>query len=216
MGAHLDVGGTRQWIGCPLRVHRRCLDPMFSVANKIAYDHKMVNTRANEVPTAVRSLWYHVIGETTDKQYVSAQGDVLLRLFSALYKHNEGLPNLYIITPFKRIKRHVQTLIRNPKNWRSALIGMPLPNETDLKKWCHRNIGTVHTFQGKEIETVIFILGVDKTKQGAANWASSKPNLLNVALTRAKDNIYIIGDYTLWSKKPYFSELARVLPRIDV
>jgi superfamily I DNA and/or RNA helicase len=89
------------------------------------------------------------------------------------------------------------------------------PPKNLLAKWCSTHIGTVHTFQGKESETVIFILGADQNNHGAMNWASSKPNLLNVALTRAKDRIYVIGDYQLWSRKKYFSALSQVLPVVN-
>ena len=44
-------------------------------------------------------------------------------------------------------------------------------------------------------------------------WASSKPNLLNVALTRARDRIYTIGDRDLWANKPCFSQASVLLER---
>ena len=30
------------WVGCPLKVHRRCVEPMFSISNEIAYENTMV------------------------------------------------------------------------------------------------------------------------------------------------------------------------------
>jgi superfamily I DNA and/or RNA helicase len=55
-----------------------------------------------------------------------------------------------------------------------------------MGEWLKSHIGTVHTFQGKEAKGVILCLGLDETTKGAANWASQKPNLLNIAITRAK------------------------------
>jgi superfamily I DNA and/or RNA helicase len=86
----------------------------------------------------------------------------------------------------------------------------------DLRAWCNDRIGTVHTFQGKEEQAVIFVLGADHQTEGSASWAAKKPNLLNVAVTRAKRRLYIVGDRSLYRKLPYFShaaaELRRVLP----
>ena len=59
-------------------------------------------------------------------------------------------------------------------------------------------MGTVHTFQGKEAPIVFFVLGADSQSSGAARWAVSEPNMMNVAATRAKKEFYIIGDKKLY------------------
>ena len=63
------------------------------------------------------------------------------------------------------------------------------------------NVGTVHTFQGKEADIVFLVLGCDEKSRGAASWAfgSSNPNIMNVAATRAKEEFYIIGDFKLYN-----------------
>lgn len=59
--------------------------------------------------------------------------------------------------------------------------------------------------QGKEANEVILLLGCDhENGDGAANWASAKPNILNVAATRAKYRLAIIGDTNLWKSKNGF------------
>lgn len=52
------------------------------------------------------------------------------------------------------------------------------------------------------------VLGADPENDGGAKWASSKPNLLNVALTRAQHHVYLVGDIELWGKLPYFEKAA--------
>jgi len=76
--------------------------------------------------------------------------------------------------------------------------------------------GTVHTFQGKEAEIVFLVLGTapGQAGSGARAWASRKPNLLNVAITRAKHRLYVIGDVEQWSGLNHFSELNQSLPMI--
>jgi len=74
-----------------------------------------------------------------------------------------------------------------------------------------RKVGTVHTAQGKEARVVIIVLGGNPAKAGAKAWAAAKPNLLNVAVSRAKERLYVIGDRQAWARHPYFSDLARHL-----
>jgi superfamily I DNA and/or RNA helicase len=72
--------------------------------------------------------------------------------------------------------------------------------------------------QGKEAACVVLVLGgnADPQRPGAREWAVSKPNLLNVAVTRAKQRLYVIGDRVDWSKRRYFTEIMDLLPLVDV
>jgi hypothetical protein len=49
-------------------------------------------------------------------------------------------------------------------------------------------------------------------QHGARSWAGAGPNILNVAVTRAKQNLYVIGSRVAWSGISNFSALARYLP----
>ena len=42
------------------------------------------------------------------------------------------------------------------------------------------------------------MLGASFEESGAASWAVSTPNLMNVAATRAKKEFYIVGDKKLY------------------
>ena len=202
------------WIGSPLRVHRRCADPMFGIANQIAYDNKMVfgNTDpAKRLPPKQdfylgSSSWVQIAGEAASRQFVQEQADLVIRMLAEIARHSGGLPDLYIITPFKQIKTELCRQIAG---------NAALKTIKGLQQWCRMRIGTVHTFQGKEEKMVWLVLGCDAKTDGAAQWAAGKPNLLNVALTRAKHYVFVIGDKDLWAGKKYFDVAAKNLPQID-
>jgi superfamily I DNA and/or RNA helicase len=73
-------------------------------------------------------------------------------------------------------------------------------------------IGTVHTMQGEEADVVILVLGGDPSRPGARSFAAQEPNPLNVALTRAKRHLYVIGNRDTWGNEPYFNVLAARIP----
>lgn len=205
------------WIGSPLRVHRRCARTMFDIANGIAYDGKMIfATRPDEDGY---SGWVDVAGAVREgRQVVPEQIEVAVQAVLELYRKGHGvLPPLYLISPFRSVKQALTRQLTDADRWKARLdpAGLAVPKRKDLAAWCRERIGTVHTFQGKEEVLVLMVLGADHAHANSASWASSKPNLLNVAATRAKRGFYIIGDQSLWGGKPYFRTARDRLRRMS-
>ncbi|MDY2981716.1 MAG: DEAD/DEAH box helicase [Fusobacterium sp.] len=206
---------NKKWIGIPLWVHRRCLDPMFSMANEMAYNNKMVLADKK----TGKSEWISVKGNVKGKQYVEEQGQKLLERIKEHWKNLEKeSPSVYIITPFTEVKSEIKKLLKKEllKDEEIKEVLKRKINKEDEKEirniiesWIEVSIGTVHTFQGKEANIVYFVCGGDESTEGAINWSCSKPNLLNVAVTRAKKEFYIIGDKDLISPKQYYNIIAQ-------
>ncbi|MDX8353960.1 DEAD/DEAH box helicase [Cognatiyoonia sp. IB215182] len=216
-GAYVDTGDDEPtWIGSPLRVHRRCIDPMFSIANHIAYEDQMVfglpsrSSEPDRAPFWGESCWIDLRGAVQGRQVVPAQIDFVAQLIVDYCYRRKSLPKIYVISPFKEVKEHLVTKLRAPGTWSG--LDTAMRTKRAINGWVSKRVGTVHTFQGKEEDAVIMILGADDKRQGAAIWAASKPNILNVALTRAKRRFYLIGDRSLWGNLPYFQAASRVLP----
>lgn len=174
-------GEDDNWIGIPLWVHRRCKSPMFEISNQVSYDGNMVQGKTDDKPGIAE--WYDVTGSADDK-YVMEQGKFLVEKLKEL----EGNKDFFVISPFKNVAQKLierlnsEGLVRRDKNGKVT------------------NIGTVHTFQGKEAPVVFLVLGADERSKGAANWSmgSNHPNIMNVAATRAKEEFYIIGNKKLY------------------
>ena len=140
---------------------------------------------------------------------------IVKKAFESTWEMEEEkkLPSLFVISPFRSVKEGVaQYFQENDFLYRELSKTPDEKVKEQVKQWIHTNIGTVHTFQGKEATTVILCLGVDSgTKgDGAIEWASKSPNILNVAVTRAKNNLYIVGDASKWALKPYFEEAYEI------
>jgi len=83
----------------------------------------------------------------------------------------------------------------------------------DSTKWLKDRVGTVHTFQGREADTVVLLLGAPANAQrGAREWAAGTPNILNVAVSRAKHNFYVVGSRKAWSSVGLAGYMSQELP----
>lgn len=216
-----------QWIGCPLVVHRRCISPMFDISNEISYQGSMLNETANPKKDLADSFylkssqWINVAGFERGNRdhYVDVQGDRVYEIVedafrktaAATKKKADGsgeleecaIPSLYIISPFK-------TVVSGLKN----RLLEETPEGIAERAWsafAKHNIGTVHTFQGKEAHQVVFVLGCDTRRscEGAIKFVN--PNIVNVAASRAKYRLYVIADYAAWKINENVATMKRIL-----
>ncbi|EAY26986.1 AAA domain-containing protein [Microscilla marina] len=217
LGTYREIQGPPTWIGMPLRVHRRCIEPMFSIANNIAYEGTMVLSTATpkQVNLQMESNFIHCTGKVQGRHFVQEQANLVKELLLRETSFCGDLPNVFVITPFTEIGYKLKGDLFNPLIQWLNRVNSSSENGDKLSEWLDSHIGTVHTFQGKQADAVILCLGLDDRIKGAATWASQKPNLLNVALTRAKYRFVAIGDKDIWLKQPYFMQLSK-LNEVDV
>jgi hypothetical protein len=220
----------RVWVGCPLKVHRRCIDPMFSITNRISYGGSMVLGRSSPDesawkgprpeygPGGLKSCWLDISGSSTPTtHWIEDQGLKALEIVSRfaaferdigsaltdadgkplrpLHLNRNGTPNLFVIAPYTSVVEEFRALLRERKQ--EVFAGLA---DDVVEEWIKTSVGTVHSFQGGEAQTVILLLGGNPARERGIAWAAEKPNLLNVASTRAKARFYVIGDKTIWTR----------------
>ncbi len=155
-------------------------------------------------PELGNSCWINEEGDFTSK-WSKQEGQVVLQILQKIKDAGISEPDIFFITPF----RNVASSIKEEITKSHILIDITSVNTYD---WINKRIGTIHTFQGREVETVVIILGAsDAASFGALNWAGNSPNLLNVAVTRAKHSLYVIGNRKAWGEVGSFQVLSKYL-----
>lgn len=177
------------WISAPLRVHRRCDRQMFDVSNKIAYNGSFDTISKTDLPLPP-SAWIHVGGRDSAGNWIPLEGRVVLSILHDIAPFTKD--KIYVISPFRDVVNGLEALLKRNS------VG-------DVE------VGTIHTVQGKESEVVVLVLGSDPRRPGARRWAAEKPNLLNVAVSRARRRLYIVGNSELWSSQKFFDECMSII-----
>ncbi|MGT2706966.1 DEAD/DEAH box helicase [Streptococcus panodentis] len=222
-GNYLENGTEYpEWVGSPLIVHRRCISPMYEISNAISYDG-MMKQQTKEPDEKLKrtfvgsSCWINIAGNERGNKdhYNERQGEraveLVFKAFELVKEQENKIPSLFIITPFNTVKNGISDALRIRRKQREHGHSGYAPEEKSLNDWIKNNIGTVHKFQGKEADQVIFLLGCDTSQaaNGAINWVNS--NIVNVAVTRAKYRLYVIGDIQAWQKNEYVQKAKAII-----
>jgi AAA domain len=135
------------------------------------------------------------------------EGMAVLQLLRAIAQAAVRNPDVYVISPFRVVAHEMRQLLRSEPELFAAF-------GVQEHRFLEERVGTIHTFQGKEAEAVIAVLGAPlENQRGARQWAASTPNILNVMVSRAKSRLYVVGSHDAWSGVGHFAELARHLRR---
>ncbi|RKH15980.1 hypothetical protein D7X74_16800 [Corallococcus sp. CA047B] len=186
--------GSRTF-GIPLWVHRRCAEPMFSVSNTLAYSGLMVHAKA---PASSRirevlgpSAWLDVPEDSEDERVL----ELLRRLAEARVE-----PDVLIVTPFEAVAEHLRRLVLQSGLLRGWV--------EDPEAWVRSRVGVVQALPTRDAEAVVFVLGASSEAQRKErDWAARQLDLLNATVTRAREQLYVIGDRKRWSEAGVFRVL---------
>ncbi|TLM69243.1 MAG: DUF559 domain-containing protein [Deltaproteobacteria bacterium] len=93
--------------------------------------------------------------------------------------------SLGVVTPFKAHAEAIQEMLEKEGLLKNILVG------------------TAHSFQGDERDVMIFSPVVSKgITDAAAAWVEKPPNLINVAVTRAREALFLVGDLACCRQQP--------------
>lgn len=166
-----------------LEEHYRCHPQIINFSNKYFYERRLgqsmnVQTQEDNFKLGEPGInWINVVGEMHENQNLNVAEvnkcvDLVIELTTRYPNATIG-----IISPFVHQYRAIA------ENLPAELLAMVKPE-------------TVHKYQGDEKDIIIFTTVVTNNSPASkANFINSKDYLLNVAITRARSALYVIGNF---------------------
>lgn len=176
-----------------LRDHHRCHEDIIDFSNKYFYDSSLriaTDYRKLKIPKSNSPgiRWRNIKGETvrpvSGGAYNSEEAKEIIEELKRLVIDNQYTGTIGIVTPFRA---------------QSETIKKELEQNTELYNTllCKHEllVDTVHKFQGDERDIIIFSPVISsKTQDGALQFLNKTKNLFNVAITRARAVLIVVGD----------------------
>ena len=181
--------------GVLLVEHRRCYDEIINYCNVLAYNGQLIPLKGKAGNDLLFPPMYciHVEGNSTISNTSRYNQNEVKAIVNWLLKNRNGIERKYgklenavgIITPFVGQKNSLRYALKNA--------GFDI----DILK-----LGTVHALQGAERPIILFSMVYGKGDSGTMFFdRDNKPNMLNVAVSRAKDNFIVFANTEILDKK---------------
>lgn len=180
--------------GVILQEHRRCYDEIINYCNKLAYNGLLIPLKGKSGTDLLFPPMYCIdVDSNSIRNNSSRQNKKEAQvLVSWLLENKSKIEEKYgsiedsvgIITPFTGQKFILKNLLKN--------------NGVNINKL---KIGTVHALQGAERSIILFsmVYGVGDSATMFFD-RDNKPNMLNVAVSRAKDNFIVFANTKILDK----------------
>jgi len=176
--------------GLVLLEHRRCNDEIINFCNELAYGGilKPMKGNAKEDQIFPSMMAYHIDG-FSEKNYNSRYNiKEVHAIISWLRQNEEGIRKAYGVENIESVLGIITPFASQKNQLSKALIEAGY-NINLLK------LGTVHALQGAERNIVLFSAVYSNLDEGTLFFdRDNKPNMLNVAVSRAKDSFILFGD----------------------
>lgn len=204
-GRACDVRKFEDIRGLFLTEHRRCVPELIAYCNALVYAKRLLPMRPSLAAEDRLFPVFDIIDvQGQDKKIGSSRQNHLeaQSIVDWLQKHRHEIENHYrdretgksqpiwktvgIITPFATQANLIERLIRKS-----------IPDLMQKEK--KLTVGTVHALQGAEREIVLFSPTYGEGYSGGMFFDRS-PNMLNVAVSRAKDSFLIIGSRSIFDQ----------------
>lgn len=166
--------------------HYRCHPDIVAVSNDLFYDGRLTvltDIRARPAVGRPAVTWVSVDGKAMRPRSGGswlnpAEIDKASECVAYLLRHLPAEATIGVITPFKPQREALRER---------------LPREERIR------VGTVHTFQGGECDAMVFsLVAAEGMSPGAIGWVDRQLHLWNVAITRARSHLIVVGDSELW------------------
>ena len=171
-----------------LQEHYRCHPEIIEFSNQHFYERRLgqtmrIQTNSDQfIYGDIGINWVHVNGEMHSKKNInSAEINKSIELAKQLAIQNPNA-SIGIVTPFR-------------DQYKELFSKLPQELSDKIK------VDTVHKYQGDEKDIIIFSPVIsDNATDGKAMFLNKNEYLINVAITRAKSALYIVGNFDYCKK----------------
>lgn len=181
--------------GVILVEHRRCYDEIINYCNVLAYNGQLIPLKGKAKDDLLFPPMFciHIEGNSTTSNSSRHNQNEVKAIVNWLVTNKTNIERKYgnientvgIITPFVGQKNNLRYALKNA--------GF----NVDILK-----LGTVHALQGAERPIILFSMVYGKGDSGTMFFdRDNKPNMLNVAVSRAKDNFIVFANTEILDKK---------------